>query len=131
MPTLEGIHHLGFSVTDRDRSTAWYRDVLGFEVIRTLDGETMRRVLMRHPGGGIVLGLAEHAANPGNPFNELTSGLDHLAFQVPDRAELEGWLQRFEELGVDHSPIKEGVTGWLITFRDPDNIQLEVYTGSK
>ncbi len=46
-------------------------------------------------------------------------------------AELEAWERRLKELGADHSPIKEGATGWLITFRDPNNIQFEMYTQGK
>ena len=57
--------------------------------------------------------------------------MDHLAFTVADREVLEAWVRRFDELGVDHSPIKEGATGWLTTFRDPDNIQFEMYTQGK
>jgi catechol 2,3-dioxygenase-like lactoylglutathione lyase family enzyme len=86
---------------------------------------------MHHPDAGVTIGLAGHAANPGEPFDELRTGLDHIAFTVTGRSELEGWLQRLEEHGVDHSPIKEGASGWLITFRDPDNIQLELYTRGK
>jgi glyoxylase I family protein len=91
----------------------------------------MQRVLLRHPSSGLVVGLAVHASNPGRPFNELTTGLDHIAFSVADRAELQDWLRWFERHGVDHSPINEGVTGWVVTFRDPDNIQLEVYSRTK
>ena len=58
-------------------------------------------------------------------------GLDHIAFGVPDLESLEDWGRRFQELDVEHSPVKEGATGWLITFRDPDNIQYEMYTLSK
>jgi hypothetical protein len=38
--------------------------------------------------------------------------------------------RRFEELGVVHSDVKEGSSGTaIVTLRDPDNIQLEVFGG--
>jgi catechol 2,3-dioxygenase-like lactoylglutathione lyase family enzyme len=53
--------------------------------------------------------------------------MDHVAFAVPDRAALDAWKARFEELGVEHSEIKPSVMGDMIAFRDPDNVQFEVY----
>lgn len=61
----------------------------------------------------------------------LPRGLDHVAFAVPDRVALDGWVRRLDNTGVEHSPLKEGATGWLVVFRDPDNIQLEIYTAAK
>jgi glyoxylase I family protein len=46
-----------------------------------------------------------------------------LEFEVAGRDELERWEQRLTALGITHSGIKDH----LITFRDPDNIQLEFF----
>lgn len=133
MPEFTGIHHINFSVTDLDRSAAWYREVLGLTTgweMEDTDGRG-RKVVLLHPSSPLRIVLSLHQKNEGDPASEFRTGLDHIAFTVADRAELERWQQRFEELGVEHSPINEGATGWLITFRDPDNIQLEVYTQTK
>lgn len=38
--------------------------------------------------------------------------------------------RRFEERGVEHSEVKDAASGaTMITLRDPDNIQLEVFGG--
>jgi glyoxylase I family protein len=78
---------------------------------------------------GITVVLVDHAdkAQPG-PFSERRNGLDHLSFAVADRAALEEWGAHLEAAGVIHSPIKEGSTGSLLAFRDPDNVALEFYT---
>ena len=34
---ITGMEHAGLSVVDLDRSVAFYRDLLGFEVLRILD----------------------------------------------------------------------------------------------
>lgn len=45
-------------------------------------------------------------------------------------AEIEGLKDRFAQLGVDHSEVKSGSGGTaMITLRDPDNIQIEVFGG--
>jgi hypothetical protein len=52
---------------------------------------------------GLLIGLLQHPANPGDPFSELRTGLDHLEFEVADRNEFERWEQRLTELGIAHS----------------------------
>lgn len=130
MPTLAGIHHVGLSVTDIARSAAWYQEVLGFSKAAEVpdDGGRGHKVVLRHPEGGFIVGLALHKSNAGKQFSEFGTGLDHLAFAVADRAELDAWSQRLDQLGVEHGEISRGPTGWLFSFRDPDNIQLELYT---
>jgi catechol 2,3-dioxygenase-like lactoylglutathione lyase family enzyme len=54
-------------------------------------------------------------------------GLDHLAIRVPDRSALESWVRHFDALGIEHSGVKEENGGPLVVFRDPDNIQLELW----
>jgi catechol 2,3-dioxygenase-like lactoylglutathione lyase family enzyme len=90
-----------------------------------------RKVALLHPSSPLRIVLSRHQANAGEPASEFRTGLDHVALTVTDREELERWERRFEEMSVEHSPIKEGATGWLIAFRDPDNVQLEMYTQTK
>ena len=133
MPNFNGVHHFNLSVTDLERSTDWYMRVLGLEKGWTMedeDGRGRKQVLL-HPSSPLRVVLTLHQSNSGEEFSEFRTGLDHLAFSVTGRDELEEWNRWFAESGVDHSPIKEGATGWLITFRDPDNVQLEMYTETK
>jgi catechol 2,3-dioxygenase-like lactoylglutathione lyase family enzyme len=130
--TLIGLHHLGLTVTDVDRSTRWYRDVLGFAKVGELGGpgQQRRKVFLRHPGFPVRLGLVEHQAGSRGAFDETTTGLDHLAFTVRDARELEHWARRLEQLGVPFSPAAAALSipgGLVIVFRDPDNIQLELF----
>jgi hypothetical protein len=47
---------------------------------------------------------------------------------VSTRDEIDDWAAHFESLGVVYSvPVDVGRHGVVLTFRDPDNIQLEVY----
>ena len=128
-----GIHHLGLTVSDVERSAQWYEDVLGFARIGGLGVATTerRKVYLRHAGLDIRLGLVEHSSSSKRPFDETESGLDHLSFEVPTRDDLERWASRLQELGVAFSPIAAShvIPGAaVLVFRDPDNIQLELYT---
>lgn len=128
-PTLTAIHHVTLNVIDPEQSEQWYGRVLHFSRMTAYETPGFRRIIMRHPSG-IVLGLGKHQApEAAVPFSEQRTGLDHLAFQVADRGQLEEWRALFEDLGVDHSEIKPGAVpgSFLIVFRDPDNIQLEVF----
>lgn len=133
MPQFTGLHHINFSVTDLERSADWYEKVFGLSrgwEMQDTDGQG-RKIVLLHPESPFRLVLSLHQSNPGDAASEFRTGLDHVAFTVADRRELEAWQRRLDEAGVEHTPIKEGATGWLIIFRDPDNIQLEMYTQGK
>jgi catechol-2,3-dioxygenase len=68
-----------------------------------------------------------HANPVTDKFDERAVGLDHLALRVPDRTALEAWAKHLNDLGVEHSGVQEEMGGSLIAFRDPDNIQLELW----
>ena len=127
MPDLTGVSHVGLSVTDLDRSVAWYTDVLGFVVFAPTDAPGMRRVLLVHPTSKLLLGLSQHEGGSGDAFSETRTGLDHLAFAVADRDDLAAWAERLAEKGTDCSEIKDTYYGSVITVRDPDNVQLELF----
>ncbi len=131
MPQISGYHHVALTVTDVDKSSDWYTTVLGFGKLKDFERGGFRKVLLIHPASGTALGLTDHKARgSGDAFSEFRTGLDHLAFSVAGRAALEAWQARLDELGVDHSEIKPSAAGDVIVFRDPDNVQLEVYASS-
>lgn len=129
MPDITGLYYVGLSVRDIRRSMAWYVELLGLSIVleRIADDGRAGEVLLRHPGTGMLLGLLTHRAHQGDAFSEYRTGLDHLEFGVASRQELEAWKARLDDLGIAHSPIKERSTSLILTFRDPDNIQLEFF----
>jgi glyoxylase I family protein len=121
------IHHLALTVSDVARSQAFYSETLGFQLVM----EFGPRALLGN--GSVVLALTP-PADPGQAieadrFNENRLGLDHLSFSVGSRADLENAVRLFEERGVSHGEIKDlGPTLpiYVLAFRDPDNIQVEL-----
>ncbi len=75
----------------------------------------------------MTLTLTCHDQQPDGPFDERRVGMDHVSLAVAPGS-VPAFLARFDELGVEHSQMR-GVRrgGGTITFREPDNIQLEVF----
>jgi glyoxylase I family protein len=127
MPTITGAHHVAFTVRDVDASAAWYQDLFGMQVVMQADDETVRLRVLVHPECGWLIGLREYPAHPDARFSEFRTGLDHIAFTVSSRDDLEAWQGLLKEKGITFSPIADSPLGSLIALRDPDNIQLELW----
>ncbi len=126
-PEMSGFHHVTLTVTDTATAAVWFRDVLGFTVLREFEAAGLTKAMLTRDGVTIVLVSHGDKAVAG-PFSERRNGLDHLSLAVADRAVLERWKAHLEAAGVVHSPLAEGSTGSLLAFRGPDNIALEFYT---
>ena len=126
MPNLTGPIHIDLTVTDVERSAKWWEEVMGF--IRAYESrhETFRTCSLGHPSGFAVTVLS-HDATGSDRFDETRVGLDHLAFGVTDRAELDAWVAHFDSLGVTHTGVIEAHFGDTVVIRDPDNMQLELF----
>jgi glyoxylase I family protein len=127
MSSFPGITHVAVTVTDLARSVEWYRRLLGSDPVLDEDAGAFHHTVFLI-GNGNLLGL--HAL-PGTPdrdrFDEHRAGLDHVAFGCTDRAELERWQARLDELGIPHGGIVVAHYGSGLSFRDPDNIALEFF----
>jgi glyoxylase I family protein len=130
------IHHLRLTVTDIARSREFYTRLLGFDVAAESPpaGDPAAEAMFHILWGGIVmtrgnllLGLRP-VAPAGDRFDENRVGLDHLSFGVASRNELEEAAHLFDQHGVPHGDIIDlasfGI--YILAFRDPDNIQLEL-----
>jgi catechol 2,3-dioxygenase-like lactoylglutathione lyase family enzyme len=125
-PQLTGIGHIDLTVTDGERSVRWWQDVMGFTQVATRERPDFKLWTMMD-SSGLVVSIMTHVACDGAPFNKTRVGLDHLAFRVAGRKELEEWVRHLDACGVAHSGIQDELGGPLVGFRDPDNIQLELH----
>ena len=124
--TFPGIGHVALTVSDLQRSVAWYQRLFDADPVLDEDTGPYHHVVWKL--GGTLLGLHRHAeAANTEPADELRPGLDHVAFGCADRAALERWAERLDELNVSHSPIIDAPYGSGLSFRDPDNIPLEFF----
>lgn len=118
------------TVNDPDASAAWYASTLSATVETSYtDPESgQRSVCLTHPSG-LEICLRNDPGRRGDTFDESRIGLDHLELLVPNRSDLDEWRDHLDALGVSHSGIKQPSysRNAMITFRDPDNIQLELF----
>ena len=127
MPSITGGHHIALTVTDVDRSSEWYGELLGMSVMAAGDDETVKVRVLVDAASGWLLGLRQYHGCEGDGFDEFRTGLDHFAFGVENHAALEEWEGELSARGVAYTPIAETSIGSVIVFRDPDNIQLEFW----
>jgi glyoxylase I family protein len=127
VPEITGVEHVELSVSDLERRTAWYSALFAApEVFRAAQPEHgIVATAIREPKSGTVLAFTQHEAQEGGSFTPRRVGLDHLCFGVGSEEELEAWRQRLDELGIEHSPLRDYGYGLAITFSDPDGIALE------
>jgi glyoxylase I family protein len=127
MPVFSGVSHISFSVRDAEASAQWWARLLDLTEIDRVHGGGWRGILLLHPPSRTIIEFQQHDANGGEPFDPRRTGFDHMGFKVDKRSDLDEWLARFEQLGVTHSPIADREYGGVLTFKDPDGIQFEMF----
>jgi glyoxylase I family protein len=123
-----GVNHLSLTVTDLNRAREFYTGLLGFKTIMEF-GPT--RVLLGNGSAVFGVGTAPDPkrAPRNDRFDENRVGLDHLSFSVASRADLERAVRLFDEHDVPHGEIEDAgpsMRMYMLTFRAPDNTQLEL-----
>ena len=131
-PGLTGIQHVGLTVLDVEVSAEWYQQVLGlqrqFEEPHHHSDQGGYAIVLGTPDMSLNIGLDHHPANAGDGFDPTRTGLDHVCFQVSSTDALAAWATHLNQHGVAHSGVypMEGTPFSLLTFNDPDGIQLEL-----
>lgn len=129
MPRITGIDHVALTVVDLSASVAFYQAALGAPVIGTMQDGPFRRAVLGLPGPA-HLGLTQHDAASGEPFDATTPGLDHLGFACESREELSAWAHHLDSLGVSHGGVHDADYGSALSFADPDGIALEFFVAA-
>ena len=123
-----GIDHIDLSVSDLDRSVAFYDAVLtelGFQ--RSADNGTVD-----WRGGAMEIGIrAAETPDASAPYDRYRVGLHHLAFRAESRAAVDrfhDFLKRhdFEILDAPAAYPQYGEGYYAVFFADPDGMKLEL-----
>ena len=144
---IVGAHHTSYTVRDMAASLAFYRDLLGFQVLSERPAVTSQyfrdiirmpdavvyAVVLEIPGAAHRLELFQYLQPAGTP-NTLTPtnnpGSSHICYLVDDLSAL------YEQLVAANcqfiSPpvyLDEGPNtgGWALYMKDPDGIPIELF----
>jgi catechol 2,3-dioxygenase len=117
------IGHVHLKVSDLDRSIAFYRDVLGFELQQRMGDQA---AFLSAGGYHHHIGLNTWESKGGPPPAPGTTGLYHFAIRFPDRRALARALKRVVEAGIPIGASDHGVSE-AIYFNDPDGNGIEIY----
>jgi len=113
--------HMGLvelSVSDLDRSVAYWQDAIGLRVLSRENGTA--EVGADTP---LVRFVEEPGARPAHGF----TGLFHVALLVPDRQSLGGFLAHTAREQIPLTGLSDHVVSEAIYLRDPDYHGIEVY----
>lgn len=139
---IKGIHHTAISTGDFERALAFYRDLLGFEMVSELnwpagveladtitglEGSSARSVMLRASNSSIELfEFASPAPKPGDPKRPVCDhGITHIALEVDD---IDAEYERLKAAGMSfHCPPQDLGVSRVTYGRDPDGNVLELW----
>jgi lactoylglutathione lyase len=139
-----GFGHVGFQVSDIERSRAYYRDVIGLTEIERLTrdepylsqvtgyrGVRLEIALLAEPVTGTILELVEYPEGLGRPIDPATAnpGTGHVCFIVDDVDAIHA-----RAIAAGHGSVNPPVTptagrwvgGRSVYLLDPDGIRVEL-----
>ena len=127
MPTFADVSHISLSVSDADKTASWWRDIFGLRELVRIEHEHGWHAILLELTNTIAIEFQQHDANIGEAFDPVRTGFDHMGLAVDSRDELLEWQTHFESLGVTHTPVVDREYGSVLTFKDPDHIQFELF----
>ena len=130
---ITGLHHVTLIAADLDRSTAFYRDVLGLALVRegaNDDDPGARHFWFGDAEGspGTLLSLMEYAEMPDGSVGR--GSTHHVALAVSSADELVAWRDYLQGKGVQTTDVFERGGFTSIYLRDPDGHILEIATSA-
>lgn len=141
---ISAVNHVGLTVSSLDRALAFYRDVLGLDVVLQQEKEGgYLAAITGYPGAHVRMAQLEAPAGErielfeyaepmgsGRPLEPFNVGITHVCLVVDD---IRAAHRRLVEAGAE--PFSEPVQldtganagGWDLYVRDPDGIVLELF----
>ena len=145
MTSIIGAHHTSFTVTDLDKSVAFFRDLLHLELVYTREirddyfgrivgfpGCTVKAALLRIPNSGHHVELFEYLSPRGQPHRPrpCDPGSSHISLLVDD---LPALYKQLHSKGVTFvsEPVQVAAGpnrgGYGVYLQDPNGILIELF----
>ena len=130
---LLGLHHVTVICADLERTTAFYRDVLGLALVRegvNDDDPDARHFWFGDPEGspGTLVSFMEYPAMEAGTVG--AGSTHHFAFHVGSADELDAWRDHLRAREVQCTDVFERGGLRSIYLRDPDGHIVEIATTS-
>lgn len=123
-PANMAVGHVHLKVSDLERSIAFYRDVLGFNLRQRYGSQAAFMAAgdyHHHLGLNTWDSLGGHPAPRGHP------GLFHAAFLYPDRATLGAVIANVVDQGIELTGAADHGVSEAVYLDDPDGNGIELY----
>jgi catechol 2,3-dioxygenase len=118
------IGHVHLKVADLDRAIAFYRDVLGFDLMQRMGDQA---AFLSAGGYHHHIGLNTWESKGGSPPPRGTTGLFHIAIRYPTRASLADALKRLVDNQIPITGASDHGVSEAIYLNDPDGNGVELY----
>ena len=118
------VGHVHLKVSDLERSIAFYRDVLGFELVTRIGDQA---AFLSAGGYHHHVGLSTWMSAGGKRPAPGTTGLFHSAFLYPTRQALARAVQHVLERGTELTGASDHGVSEAIYLDDPDGNGVELY----
>jgi catechol 2,3-dioxygenase len=118
------IGHVHLKVADVDRSLAFYRDVLGFEVQQRWGQDA---AFVSAGGYHHHIGLNSWESRGGSPPAPGHTGLFHVAIRYPTRVALADALRRLVDSRIPLTGASDHGVSIALYLKDPDGNGIELY----
>jgi len=124
-PTTSGVHHVGLTVSQLERSAAFFTELLGWREVKRNPAYPAIFV----SDGKVMVTLWQALDEPVVAFDRRRNvGLHHLAFAIESEAQLRALHQRLVDAGVEiqfaPESIGAGPAKHFICF-DPSGVRIE------
>lgn len=130
--TSTSIAHIRLTVTDIARSRQFYDSVFGWPVLLEVpaDADVATQAQLGFLYGGVIYNIGDSLIGlrpvGRDTFDEDRTGLDHLALRVASKVDIDSAAIHLDDLGIPHGGVKDIGHGYILEFRDPDQIALEI-----
>lgn len=116
-PMITGLYHVGLYAKDPSQMAAFYRDVIGMQIVSNVDVPSARMIFL--------------SSRPHEEAHEIvfTSNpkLAHVAFKVETLADLRAFYQHIVEKGLPIEAAFNHGASFALYFRDLEDNLIEIY----